>query len=165
MQRRQRNTAGALQRAELQAKALELRRAGLGFEAIADRIGVSKSQAHRYVVAGLESARGTIAAQADELRSEQLSRLDALLESTWFPARKGSLGALDRVLKILERRDKLLGLEAPTVSRLTLDGQLGHTVKSDLSGLSTDELRALHALLGKAKAKPAAENGGGGTPP
>lgn len=111
---RQRNTPSAIVRAELQAKALELRRAGKGFEDIGAQLAISKSAAHRYVVAGLAAAREHIKAHADELKAEQLSRLDALLEAVWFKARKGEVLAIDRALKIMERRDKLLGLEAPT---------------------------------------------------
>lgn len=103
---------------EHQAKALELRRAGLGYEAIAAQIGLGKSQAHRLVVAGLADARAQIAASADELRSEELSRLDGMLLGLWPQARKGTLPAVDRVLKIMERRARLLGLDAPERKRL-----------------------------------------------
>jgi len=120
---KQRNTPNAIKRAELQAKALELRRAGRGFEDIASQIGISKSQAHRYVVAGLSAARDHIKAHADELKAEQLSRLDGLMEALWFRARKGEVTAVDRVLKIMERRDKLLGLEAPTRHALQGGGE------------------------------------------
>lgn len=111
---KQRNTPAAIKRAELQAKSLELRRSGKGFEDIGAQLGISKSQAHRFVVAGLATARAHITAHADELKTEQLSRLDALLEAVWFKARKGDVAAIDRALKVMERRDKLLGLEAPT---------------------------------------------------
>lgn len=106
--------AGAATRIKRQAEALELRRAGLGFEEIASRLGVGKSQAHRYVVAGLADARAQIRASADELKSEDLSRLDAMLTGLWPRARKGEAIAVDRVLKIMERRARLLGLDAPT---------------------------------------------------
>jgi hypothetical protein len=103
-----------------QAKALELRRMGLGYAAIGDQIGVGKTQAHRYVVAGLEDARAQISASADELKSEEISRLDGMLQALWPRARKGEAAAVDRVLKIGERRAKLLGLDAPT--RTALEG-------------------------------------------
>lgn len=98
---------------ESQRKALELRRMGLGYTEIAQQLGLGKSQAHRLVKAGLEDAREQIAAQADDLRSEELSRLDGMLAGIWPSARKGNVTAIDRVLKIMERRTKLLGLDAP----------------------------------------------------
>lgn len=96
-----------------QVKALELRRMGKGYVDIAAALGIGKSQAHRLVRAGLADARDQIAAQADDLRSEEISRLDAMLSGLWPDARKGQQGAVDRVLKIMERRAKLLGLDAP----------------------------------------------------
>lgn len=105
---------------EKQAKALELRRAGLGFEEIGRQLGIGKSQAHRYVVKALADARAQIRASADELKSEDLSRLDAMLTGLWPRARKGEAVAVDRVLKIMERKARMLGLDAPT--RTALEG-------------------------------------------
>jgi hypothetical protein len=102
--------AVALQR---QQEALELRRAGLGYIAIADRLGISKSQSHRLVQHALAEAKESVLADAVTLQSEEVSRLDGLLTSIWPNARQGNLGAIDRVLKIMERRSKMLGLDAP----------------------------------------------------
>lgn len=113
---------------ENQARALELRRAGLGFEAIGAQLGIKKSQAHRLVVSGLAEARAQVAASADELRSEELSRLDGMLMGLWPRARKGEVAAVDRVLKISERRAKLLGLDAP--ERKQLEGPGGGPVQT-----------------------------------
>jgi hypothetical protein len=96
-----------------QQAALELRRMGIGYVEIGNRLGIGKSQAHRLVQAGLEDARAQIGAEANELKSEEISRLDAMLAGLWPDARKGQQGAVDRVLKIMERRAKLLGLDAP----------------------------------------------------
>jgi hypothetical protein len=144
---RQRNTPGAIKRADLQAQALELRRMGKGFEEIAQLIGVGKSQAHRYVVAGLAAARAQIVASADELKAEEISRLDGMLTALWPKARKGEVAAVDRVLKIGERRAKLLGIEAPV--RIETTGKDGapiavtSSVTLDPAKLSTATLREL----------------------
>lgn len=106
------STAKALKLQRQQA-ALELRRSGRGYVDIANALGVSKSQAHRYVRDALAEARAQISAEADELRAEEISRLDGMLAGLWNDARKGSVSAIDRVLKIMERRAKLLGLDAP----------------------------------------------------
>jgi len=96
-----------------QATALEMRRAGLGYRAIAAKMGLSKSQTHRLVKDGLADAIEQVAGASDELRAEEVDRLDAVLASVWPAARRGNLGAVDRVLRIMERRAKLLGLDAP----------------------------------------------------
>lgn len=112
-------TSSALSRKlEHQRQALELRRAGLGYEAIGAKIGLGKSQAHRLVVAALAEARAQVTANVDDLRSEELSRLDAMLTGLWPSARNGAGAAVDRVLKIMERRARLLGLDAPERKRI-----------------------------------------------
>jgi hypothetical protein len=98
---------------ERQQRALELRRAGLDYRSIASKLGIGKSQAQRLVKGGMEGARAQIDAEASDLKAEELSRLDGMLAGLWADARKGHLGAIDRVLKIGERRAKLLGLDAP----------------------------------------------------
>lgn len=106
-------SAAKARRLERQAKALELRRMGKGYVEIAGLLGIGKSQAHRLVTAGLADARAQVDAEASELKAEEISRLDAMLAGLWPDARKGQQGAVDRVLRIMERRAKLLGLDAP----------------------------------------------------
>jgi hypothetical protein len=140
------NAARAARGLEHQRQALELRRAGLGYEAIGERLGLKKSQAHRLVTRALEEARAQVTANADELRSEELSRLDGMLQGLWPRARKGEVSAVDRVLKIAERRAKLLGLDAP--EKRELFGKGGTPLVPgalDPSGLSTQTLQELLA--------------------
>jgi hypothetical protein len=101
-----------------QAKALDLRRAGHSYAQISGRLGISKSSAHQLVQAGLEDSRRQISASADELRSEELARLDGMLAKVYPKAARGDVQAVDRVLKIAERRARLLGLDAPTRTAL-----------------------------------------------
>lgn len=105
--------AAKARKLERQQKALELRRMGLGYAEIGAQLGIGKSQSHRLVVEALEDAIAQINLDADHLRAEEVSRLDGMLRGLWPDARKGNLGAVDRVLKIMERRAKLLGLDAP----------------------------------------------------
>lgn len=106
-------SAATARKLERQVRALELRRAGKGYAEIAASLGIGKSQAHRLVRAGLADAAAQIDAEASELKAEEISRLDAMLTGLWPDARRGQQGAVDRVLKIMERRAKLLGLDAP----------------------------------------------------
>ena len=97
------------------AKALELRRAGYGFREIADKLDVSVGRAHQYVTEAFEDARTQVAAHTDELRAQELSRLDGMMQRLYplATASKPDLQAVDRVLKCMERRARLLGLDAP----------------------------------------------------
>ena len=56
---------------------------------------------------------------ADEVRALELARLDALLAALW--PQQGEPAVVDRVLRIMERRAKLLGLDAPTRVDAVLD--------------------------------------------
>lgn len=96
---------------ERQRKAVELRKAGMSYEAIADELGYAgKSGAYKAVSSALTR---TLQEPADELRALELARLDDMLKGLWVNARKGNVYAIDRVLKIMQRRAELLGLDAP----------------------------------------------------
>jgi hypothetical protein len=96
-----------------QLEALELRRMGFSYVEIGARIGCSKSAAHRYVDEAMAEASEQVRGEANVIKAEEISRLDGMLRGLWPTARKGNHGAVDRVLKIMERRARLLGLDAP----------------------------------------------------
>jgi len=103
------------------AKALELHLAGASYAAITKSLGfASKSGAHRAVQAALAAGRSATAPAVpvapDETVQVGLARLDALLGALWAKARRGDVAAVDRVLKIEERRVALLSLSAQTAS-------------------------------------------------
>lgn len=103
--------------AEKQRQALELRKAGASYAMIAERLGYeNKGSAYRAVMTALDR---TLREPADELRELEVARLDALLLALWPQATRGDLGAIDRVLRLMERRAKLLGLDAPTQVNVT----------------------------------------------
>jgi hypothetical protein len=145
-----RNSATKARKVEAQGKALELRRMGLGYAEIAHQIGCSTTAAHRYVRDAMADAKAQIDADAGEMKAEEISRLDGMLRGLWPDARKGNHGAVDRVLKIMERRAKLLGLDAPV--RHALGGDAGAPpieTRNDgieLSRLTDEELAQLEAL-------------------
>ena len=94
---------------EKRRHALELRMKGLTFAEIACQVGyASASGAYKAVRAALE-ADAVMA--ADEIRKLHVARLETLLEAVWDAACRGELQAIDRVLRILDRQAKLLGLD------------------------------------------------------
>jgi hypothetical protein len=94
-----------------QRQALELRRAGVTYEVIARQLGYAdRTGAYRAVRTALAQ---NIKEPADDVRALELERLDALLRGVWVPATQGNVQALDRVLKIMDRRAALLGLDEP----------------------------------------------------
>ena len=111
-------SAAAARALSRQAQALELRRSGRSYSEIAQKLGISKSRAHELVRTGIDGARAQVAGSSDELLALELSRLDGLLAKVYPMAAQGDLQAVDRVLKICERRARLLGLDAPTRTAL-----------------------------------------------
>ena len=94
-----------------QLQALELRKAGVSYEAIAASLGYrDRSGAYRAVTAALKL---TLREPAEELRTLELERLDAMLLALWRRVQAGDEKTVDRVLHIMERRARLLGLDAP----------------------------------------------------
>ena len=102
-------------RLERNQKALELHLGGATYQQIADLLGfASKSTAHGAVPEAL-SARAEAADTADPVAVE-LARLDAMLVGgLWSKARRGDVQAIDRVLKISERRLAIQALARPAV--------------------------------------------------
>lgn len=137
------------------ADACRLRSQGLDYQEIADQLHyASKSSAYEAVQRALKA---TVQEPADELRHLELLRLDELarrartvLESTHYVVDKGTvviwngeplvddgpvLAAVDRLLKVQERRAKLLGLDSP--QRVSIDAQqLGDDIKDLIAALT-----------------------------
>ena len=96
-------------------KAWELRKNGKTITEIAKEIGVSVPTAYDYMQRGLESARAEYTASAVDHIQVIVGQLDTLI-SKWrelsdCPAVEGSDRAAAIVLKALEQKSKLLGLE------------------------------------------------------
>lgn len=95
---------------ELTRRCLELRLAGGSLESIGRAVGLHKSNVSRRIKAALADIP---AAEADALRTLENERLDAMQVSIWGKVRKGDHGAIDRAIRISERRSRLNGLDAP----------------------------------------------------
>jgi hypothetical protein len=103
-------TSPRLVRARLkEGQALELRLYGANYQGIADQLGYADAAgAYKAVIRALERV---VTEPAKEVLQLELDRLDRMLGSVLGQAVSGHLGSIDRVLRIMERRDKLLGLE------------------------------------------------------
>lgn len=108
---------------ERRQQALDYRIAGLTFQQIGDKLGITKQAAHALIVAALDDINKKTAIDAEKLREMELERLDSLWRTVYPQAKSGNLGATDRALKIMERRARLLGLDAPVKNDLTTNGK------------------------------------------
>lgn len=124
-----------------QAQAVQLRIAGATLEAIAAKLGYgTPAAAHNAIQAALNR---TVQLPAAELRELELRRLDALLMALWPNATKGGLETIDRVLRISDRRVRLLGLDAPI--KIDLGAELRKAAEAE--GLDPEEMVRIAAAL------------------
>lgn len=102
------------ERPQVLIKALELRRKGCSYPKIADTLGISLSTAYRYVNNELERLANERHIEGEKVLDIELARLDRLTEAIMDRCEDGSLDHIDTLMKLMDRRAKLLGLNAPT---------------------------------------------------
>lgn len=124
-------------------EALRLRQAGASYRAIAQKLGITREAARKHVVAALEQLDDVTADLRAQLRRLELERLDALQLAHWTAAMQGDPAATDRILRIMDRRAKLVGLDHQTQATLnivhpSLD-ELIKRVLPDADELETDQ--------------------------
>lgn len=129
------NTTGpdGIAQRERDLTALALRREGRTFDDIAGALGFAGKQgAHAAVIRLLDNV---LIENVDQYRTLENGRLDAMQAAVWSAALAADYAAIDRVLKIMERRARLNSLDMP--ARAPVDEQ-GKAVR-----YSIDDLRAI----------------------
>lgn len=100
-----------------QARAVELAISGHDYDTIAREVGYSnRGTAHRTVQKAL---RQRTVEGVDQLREVEVQRLDALLKAHWEQAIDGDVVAANVVLRVIDQRVRLLGLEWTADATLT----------------------------------------------
>ena len=95
-------------------RVVAMRLGGASYQAIAAAVGLrSRSSAHAAFPRALAAEPLNDVARA---RAAELERLDRLQLAVWGQALRGDLAAVDRVLRIMDSRCRLLGLAAPAAS-------------------------------------------------
>jgi hypothetical protein len=93
-------------------RVLEMRLAGITFDAIAKNVGyASPGSAYNAYKRALVR---TLQEPAEEIREAEVARLDRLMAGVWTAALRGEVRSVEAVLRIMDRRAKLLGLDQPT---------------------------------------------------
>jgi len=106
--------------AERRQKAIALRLAGMDWQTIAGRLGYAdRGSACKDVARALEANLAEQSQAADTLREVESLRLDRLQAAAWPAAVKGDLKAIETVLKVIDRRARLHGLDHPVRTEIT----------------------------------------------
>lgn len=106
-----RTTREAVERHERDSQCVQLRRAGLGWDAIAQQLGYSSAaRAYERFMVFMKDYPREDAVAARELEAD---RYDQLQRAVWAKCLKGDTWSIDRALKIMDQRARLLGLNLP----------------------------------------------------
>jgi hypothetical protein len=124
-------------------QALELRKAGATYQAIAEQLGYANARgAHKAVASALKA---TLRDAADDVRELEIERLDAALLAIWRRVQAGDYAAVDRLLGIINSRAKLTGTFAPK--------KIEYMGASMTDGVITISVEQRDALAAKFEAK------------
>jgi hypothetical protein len=107
---------------ERRVQALDLRIRGLSFRRIGEKLGISHTAAHKAVERALSDLAKLEGEKAEVQRQLDLERVNKIILSLW--PKKGDPKAAAALLKAMERRAKLLGLDMPKGLNIgTLEGE------------------------------------------
>ena len=95
---------------------------GASYEAIADALGTTKYTAYLDVQKSIAGLDKIAKEHAERLRDIELARCDALIKAAWPAAQDGDDKSINAIVRIMDRRAKLLGLDAP--EKHQIDGTL-----------------------------------------
>jgi len=142
-----------------QRQCVELRAAGASYRDISATLGVSPSTAYKWVCRALAENRRAVDSHTDDLRAQELDRLDRLQAAIWAKATSANpdLKAVDRVIRIMERRARMLGLDKHLIiPGMGGEGETGWVFAIPAPAPSADEWHKQHALEHK-PTKPTSE--------
>jgi len=116
-------------------KAFQYRKLGYSYPRIGKTLGVSATAAYLMVSEKLNQLSTSLLENAKDVLHMELERLDGVLIPVLKKAKSGDLLAVDRVLRIMDRRARYLGLDAPKEYRV-YDGD---KVADELSALAKEQ--------------------------
>ena len=111
----------ALNAAQRHAEALELRLSGMTYRQIGESMGFTESRAWKIIMDELARLNKERSELAEDVVRLEVDRLDRFLLGVFPAAESGDEKAIDAAMKIMARRAKLCGLDAPTKIESTGD--------------------------------------------
>jgi hypothetical protein len=159
------NTPDALRVKAAVAEAAKLRILGLGYRQIGERMGVTASTAHKYVTRAAEGYELQAAEAIDTQRKLELARLDHAMTvvmsqiAKLATSTKPNPAAIDQLVRVSERRAKLLGLDAALEVKVqqAMGNEIDAVIARLRDGLNDEEFAKALAALGVGSAEGAGE--------
>jgi|SRR5581483_560568 len=146
-----RPNARTIAKRERALRALQMRKEGYSFQEIGEELGLNPHYVSQMVIAELKKINKLSAETRDELVRMEVERCDSLLKAL-YPDR-GQAKVTEVILKVMERKARLLGLDAPlkleqaiTVEDLTPEQQAEEARRIGLVLLASAEPQAIPLL-------------------
>jgi hypothetical protein len=115
-------------------RVVELRRAGATWDDISRTVGYTDhTSAYRAYQRAMK--RTLVEAGTEEIRELELDRLDKMQTAIWGKVMQGDTQAIHTALKILDRRAKYLGLDAPVRSEVKVDVTDTNSIDAEMQRL------------------------------
>tara|TARA_Y100000310_G_scaffold111632_1_gene110026 strand:+ start:440 stop:964 length:525 start_codon:yes stop_codon:yes gene_type:complete len=123
---------------------LELRLRGKSYRFIAEALGVRVQTVKSYIERGLSARESE---NIEGVRRMEGIRLDYMLDKLWDKVEAGDEFAIDKVLKIMDRRSKLYGLDSPIKKEIskTISGSVAVEDKRRILEVALKSLKVTDA--------------------
>lgn len=108
----------AIEAQEKLALILERRKVGITYEKIGEELGMSAGHCCSLAKEAMRRRSIELGEDIDFVKGMELERLDALMEKAFSLLETAPFLAMDRILKLMQHRANLLGLEAPKEMRM-----------------------------------------------
>lgn len=135
-----RRRSDPLVKAEESRRIVNLFLAGARVDEIARTMNLSRETVYRERRAALQSAMPLRDKAQAELVEVELQRLDRLQRAHWEAAVKGGIGSSKIVLACIDRRAKMLGLDAPVKVDATIRSELDAQIEQLVEELGAEGL-------------------------
>ena len=118
---------------EKEKKVLELRRGGLTFDLIAERLGYANASGAQKAYE--RACSRIVYDDVVALRKAEMDRLDIAQAAIWNEVLQGRIQAVIALMKIMERRARLLGLDMPIKTQLEVTHYDRDTIDAEVQRL------------------------------
>lgn len=116
-----------------ETQVIALRREGLTFDQIAQRVGYADKQG---AYAAYTRAVNRITAEdVHAIRMVEAERLDIATQSIWQNVLAGEIPAVNALLKIMDRRAKMFGLDMPVKTQVEVVTYDAGNIKANLAAI------------------------------
>lgn len=128
--------------AERRKQAIQMKLAGVDYETIAVKLGYANRQAAREDIRRARMrALKEVDESVEELRMQELERLDRLQAAFWGPAIQGDPKAGDMVLKVMVRRAKFCGYDSAIKVEVSTIDQIDAEIRELRERLAANDLQ------------------------